>query len=57
MASSEGKAPETGTPRENGPEAEQENPRVLKIILWALFLYALGLAVMVLEDLFFHTFV
>jgi hypothetical protein len=39
-----------------GPGAEA-GPRVTRIIFWLLLLYSLGLALMVLEDVLFHTYV
>ncbi|HUT53470.1 MAG TPA: hypothetical protein VM658_08775 [bacterium] len=39
-----------------GPGAD-ESPAVSRIIFWLLLLYSLGLALMVLEDVLFHTYV
>ncbi len=42
-------------PGDAGAAGADAGPRVTRIILWLLLLYSLGLALMVLEDVLFHT--
>jgi len=46
-------SPETDHPREK-PGGEK---RLVRIIFWLLLIYALGLAILVLEDIMSHTYI
>jgi len=43
-------------PEKKGPENPAPYPLVPKIVFWVLFLYLIGLAIMIIEDLINHSY-